>query len=175
MADMKPCPDCAEQVLAAARKCRYCGYRFDRRTGGRYSPLWDLLGSLRKDTRDATLPDVLADWGVSLSDGEEVGFFRLVEIDGRSGYLLVTDTRLAFFGQHGRSEHEKLIEVALDAVSRTSVRRQPGRLSTLELGGSTFEYAIRECSRGDVQRLAAYLAACGIAEHPRHPDQRSTR
>ncbi len=25
----KACPDCAESVLAAARVCRYCGYRFD--------------------------------------------------------------------------------------------------------------------------------------------------
>jgi hypothetical protein len=27
--DTKTCPDCAEQVKAAARVCRYCGYRFD--------------------------------------------------------------------------------------------------------------------------------------------------
>lgn len=26
---MKTCPDCAESVLAAARKCRYCGYTFE--------------------------------------------------------------------------------------------------------------------------------------------------
>jgi 5-methylcytosine-specific restriction endonuclease McrA len=33
-ADMKACPDCAEQVKAAARKCRYCGYRFDAEEAG---------------------------------------------------------------------------------------------------------------------------------------------
>ena len=27
--ERKTCPDCAESVLAAARVCRYCGYRFD--------------------------------------------------------------------------------------------------------------------------------------------------
>jgi Uncharacterised protein family UPF0547 len=27
--DLKACPDCAESVRSAARKCRYCGYRFD--------------------------------------------------------------------------------------------------------------------------------------------------
>jgi hypothetical protein len=25
----KTCPDCAEDVLAEARRCRFCGYRFD--------------------------------------------------------------------------------------------------------------------------------------------------
>jgi hypothetical protein len=27
--DLKTCPDCAEDVRAAARKCRFCNYRFD--------------------------------------------------------------------------------------------------------------------------------------------------
>jgi|SRR5581483_3009976 len=27
--DVKVCPDCAEKVKAAARVCRFCGYRFD--------------------------------------------------------------------------------------------------------------------------------------------------
>jgi hypothetical protein len=28
--DVKACPDCAEAVRAAARKCRFCGYEFDK-------------------------------------------------------------------------------------------------------------------------------------------------
>jgi hypothetical protein len=28
--DTKTCPDCAETIKAAAKVCRYCGYRFDQ-------------------------------------------------------------------------------------------------------------------------------------------------
>jgi uncharacterized protein UPF0547 len=31
---MKRCPDCAEKVQAAAKVCRFCGYRFEPRDAG---------------------------------------------------------------------------------------------------------------------------------------------
>lgn len=33
-AERKTCPDCAEAVQAAAKVCRFCGYRFDREVSG---------------------------------------------------------------------------------------------------------------------------------------------
>lgn len=151
MDETKQCPDCAEQVLAQARKCRYCGYRFDRRAGS--SLVGDLLGNLRKDAPDGTLPQLLADWGVALADGEQVRFFRLVELDGETGYLLVTGSRLAFFASRGRSQYDKLLELPRARVSSTHVH---GRLRRrrLELSGATVELVVRADSRGDLERLA---------------------
>jgi hypothetical protein len=34
IAEWKTCPDCAEDVRAAARKCRFCGYQFEAREAG---------------------------------------------------------------------------------------------------------------------------------------------
>lgn len=36
-APTKHCPDCAEEVLAAARVCKHCRYRFDERDARRIS------------------------------------------------------------------------------------------------------------------------------------------
>jgi hypothetical protein len=35
--EMKTCPDCAEEVKAAARVCRFCGYRWPTRVQGDHS------------------------------------------------------------------------------------------------------------------------------------------
>jgi hypothetical protein len=41
LAEWKTCPDCAESVRAAARKCRFCGYQFDVQVGAPSSAPWD--------------------------------------------------------------------------------------------------------------------------------------
>jgi hypothetical protein len=154
--ETKPCPDCAEQVLSAARVCRYCGYRFDRGARGRSSLAADVLSSLRKDTREASLDDILADWGVALATGEEAEFFRLVEIDGQPGFLLVTSARLVFFARSGRTRHSKLFEYPLAGVAHTYAGGAL-RGRRLQLRGSGWEHAVRTADRRYLERLAGCL------------------
>jgi hypothetical protein len=168
MAETKQCPDCAEQVLAAARRCRYCGYRFDRGGGA----LGDLLAGLRKDKPDVTLDTILADWGGSLESGEEARFFRLAELDGRLGYLLVTGTRLVFFAARGHSRHDRLVERSLDGLSHARIRGGLGRRQ-LEFGGFAWEHAARLYGRGDIQRLADLLTEHLTAATPTDLDRRA--
>jgi uncharacterized protein UPF0547 len=152
MAETKQCPDCAEQVLAPARRCRFCGYRFDRGGGA----LGDLLAGLRRDNREVTLATILADWGGSLESGEEARFFRLAELDGSLGYLLVTGTRLLFFAARGHSRHDQLVERPLASISYARIRGGLGRRQ-LEFGGLGWEHIARLYGRGDIQRLADLL------------------
>ena len=157
MAETKQCPECAEQVLAAARKCRFCGYRFDR--GGELAGLLaGLLPGMRRERPEVTLDTIIADWNGSLASGEEVRLFRLAELDGRVGYLLVTATRLVFFANRGQNRHDKLVERSLDGISHARIRGGSSRRQ-LEFGGVAWEHAVRVYGRGEMQRLADLLTA----------------
>lgn len=112
----KRCPDCAELVLAAARKCRYCGYRFDQASYG--GSLADLLRRPKSTT--ASLPELLSRWGTELRPDETVGYFGHCRLDTRPGYLLVTRDRVAFFA--GRRQ-ERVIDWPRGAVSAILQRR----------------------------------------------------
>jgi hypothetical protein len=77
-------------VLAEARVCRYCGFRFDgRERTGAPAP----IGA---SPANARLPDLLPAWGVELAAGEDVAFFGPCRLDSDHGYLLLTSARLAF-------------------------------------------------------------------------------
>ena len=94
----KTCPDCAEQVLIAARKCRFCGYRFDvpaeprspSRAGG-------LLGLIFPDGPEPqTMTQLLASWGIEQDEGEEEAALLNASIAGSPGFIVVTETRFCF-------------------------------------------------------------------------------
>ena len=138
--ETKVCPDCAEEVLAAARKCRFCGYRFDappppppRPVSGGGS-LLDLLRTPRAQV--ASVPELVRDWGVPLWPDEVVREDGLcfVEIGSERGYALVTSSRFRFvmMARGRRSTPEVRIDHQLsDLRAATVVRRRLRRAVVL--------------------------------------------
>lgn len=149
--ETKICPDCAESVLAPARKCRFCGYRFDRPRAGAAQSLLERLGIIRY-RREATLPEVLADWGIA-TEHEEVVFFRYGEVDGQYGYLLVTDSRMLFVADH-RREQSRVFEHQLTQVRAVDAS---GRGRPLIVSGNNFRHVIRAGSPKALRGLGARL------------------
>jgi hypothetical protein len=101
---MKVCPDCAELVLEAARKCRYCGYRFDRPSS--QAKQEGLLAHLfRRPAPHLTMTETLQQLGVELHPGERPVGLWLGRIKGVDGYVVLTDERLCFvMGLRHRNE-----------------------------------------------------------------------
>jgi hypothetical protein len=100
---MKACPDCAELVLAAARKCRYCGYEF-RSAPAPAVANNGLLGLLlRGSAPRPTMPETLAQLGVELDPDERPAGFWLGRTQGSDGYVILTDARLFFIAGLRRS------------------------------------------------------------------------
>ena len=94
---MKPCPDCAELVLEAARKCRYCGYRFDGQPAASQAPQEGLFAHLfRRAPRHLTMDETLQQLGVELDTGERPVGLWLAQVSGVDGYVVLTDARLFF-------------------------------------------------------------------------------
>jgi hypothetical protein len=149
--EYKRCPDCAEQVLAAARKCRYCGYRFDRAAGATRVGGGSILDLLVRPKSTATLPDLLMQWGSELAPGEQVSYFGYCRADSRYGFLLITSARVAFFA--GRGE-DRLIEWPRELVRASKDGRR-----ALRLTGPDREVTLTRLeSRGALAAVAGQLA-----------------
>jgi len=90
---MKQCPDCAEMILEAARKCRYCGYRYDRPAQAQEGLFAHLM---RRSAPRMTMTETLEQLGVELEQGEQPAGLWLAQVSGVDGYVVLTDQRLFF-------------------------------------------------------------------------------
>jgi hypothetical protein len=148
----KQCPDCAEQVLAAARRCRFCDYRFDHQRSAGRSLLEGLFSGLRNAGPGGTINEILADWGSSLEPGESVEWFQLGDVDAQPGYLLVTSRRLLFFQQVGRTRHERALEYPRSLLSGVRLLGR-GRNRRLGFRVGLLDHEINAPGRGRLNRL----------------------
>ncbi|UGS38847.1 zinc ribbon domain-containing protein [Capillimicrobium parvum] len=165
----KICPDCAEEVLEAARKCRFCGYRFDRgETAAATPPPADLedepsiLGGLlvRRKPRNTTPQQIIDAAGGHLGSDEVVGFFRFGSVNGIDGIVVVTSTRLFLLEGVGK-RHRLRFENDLSHVLGTEVSRRLGR-SRLEVhcaGGE--ELVVTALKRDEMLELQLMLRPPG--------------
>jgi hypothetical protein len=159
----KRCPECAEKVLAPARRCRFCGFRFD--TGGRERPagaLETIIPGPVHARHGATMTQILAHWNVTLVADEEIRFFTAGVADDRNGYLLVTSGRIVFFAQQGRRDHETHFAYPLSSVG--GVRRRGLRWSPrLMIHGPGGRHEIHGLGAALTRRIDGYLAEHGVA------------
>jgi Uncharacterised protein family UPF0547 len=140
----KTCPDCAELVLAAARKCRYCGYRFDHPLVPQGSAS-NLMGMLYRPQERVTLSGTLAQLGVELGRDEQPAQMWLGRVQGSDGYVVLTDRRLLFVkGLRRSSGASRLLQNSLNELAGVEVlshRRKQillihwGRSGTMSIDG----------------------------------------
>jgi hypothetical protein len=150
--ELKRCPDCAETVLAEARKCRYCGYRFDGGRFGQTSLLASLLNS-KQPAHHLTPTELVADLGVALAPGEEVKVLTFCHVQSSHGYLVLTGRRLVFLQHVGARNYRRQFERPLQSVidAEVSGRRR------LTVHGTGYDFVARGLRRGVPELLRTTL------------------
>ena len=169
----KTCPDCAEAVLEAARKCRFCGYRFDEGArppveptagaGASPSPLDAVLGMLRRpDQPSATEAELLAEWGIVLEDEEGDPVLGHGSIDGTFGFIVVTSTRFRFIPATSRAKPLRVAEEhsLSDLIRVHRGRHRLRRVLFVEWRG---ERTILRLDGHQLERLESLLAPHALA------------
>jgi len=155
---MKQCPDCAEMVLEAARKCRYCGYRFDGQQASQASEEGLFAHLFRRAPRHLTMIETLEQLGVELDPGERPVGLWLAQVRGVDGYVVLTDARL-FFVMSLR--HQKAATTApwqrrLDQLAGAEITTHHWK-ATLVLQWADCSLSIDGLARNDLHQLHSAL------------------
>jgi len=156
---MKPCPDCAEMVLEAARKCRYCGYRFDGQPASQESQEGLFAHLFRREPRHLTMDETLEQLGVELDPGERPTGLWLGQVRGVDGYVVLTDVRL-FFVMGLR--HRKAATIApwqrrLDELAGAEITTHHWKATLVLRWVDSPELSIDGLARNDLHRLHSAL------------------
>jgi hypothetical protein len=150
--EMKKCPDCAEEVLAEARKCRYCGFRFD---GGRSGGLAGLFPWLRSRTGALTPRQMLEQWGVRLPADEDVAAVEFGRVSSRHGYLVVTDRRFLFVEHQAAQSYRTVLEHSLESLTELDAGAASSR--SLQIRGRGYDFVIKGLRPGAADRVRRSL------------------
>ncbi len=168
----KRCPDCAELVRDQARRCRFCGWRFDEQRRERTG----LLDIFRTPTRDPSLRQTVEEWGACLESGEEAVFLLCARAMSADGYLLVTDLQVCFFATSGRrllpgrDETAQLIfSQRLDELAEVRTIRRRFKPALLLGGGGETLVVSHAVPRSKMREVARYLQAHQLGHVNRGP------
>ena len=154
---MKACPDCAELVLEAARKCRYCGYRFDRPSSK--APQEGLFAHLlRRSAPHLTMTETLQQLGVQLHPGERPVGLWLAQVKGVDGYVALTDERFCFvMGLRHQNEARAPWQRRLTELEGAVISTHRRKATLVLRWRDTPDLRIDGLAEKDLQRLQAAL------------------
>ena len=153
---MKACPDCAEMILEAARKCRYCGYRYDRPPSAQEGLFAHLL---RRSAPRMTMTETLERLGIELQPGEQPVGLWLGQVAGVDGYVVLTDQRLCFVMglRYQKAETGAPWQHRLDELAGAEITAQRWKAALLLHWRDSRDLRIDGLGQKDLQRLQAAL------------------
>jgi Uncharacterised protein family UPF0547 len=156
---MKACPDCAELVLEAARKCRYCGYRFDGQPASRESQEGLFAHLFRRAPRQLTMAETLEQLGVELDPDERPVGLWLGQVQGVDGYVALTDARLFFVMglRHQKAATTAPWQHRLDELAGAEITTHRWKATLVLHWVDSPELSIDGLARNDLHRLHSAL------------------